>query len=163
MTATPDKKPNILLIQGPNLHYLGKREPDKYGHLSAAELDDIVRLHAEETGYNLSIFYTNHEGAAIDRLYKAVEEESMDGLVMNPAGWSDSGSAPLRYCIMALAKPYVEVHIRNQYQRAIVSTLADLAFGVIQGFGNPDCYLLGLDAMNRHLVREAQQGSMSRS
>lgn len=143
--------PRILLVQGPNLHFLGRREPDKYGSMSAADLDTLLQAQAQATGFELSIFYTNTEGQALDRIYTALEADALDGLVMNPAAWSDAPSPSLRYCIMAVNRPYVEVHIRNQYQRSIVSSLADLAIGVIQGFGNPACYEMGLNAMYRHL------------
>jgi 3-dehydroquinate dehydratase II len=121
--------------------------------VSAAELDDMLRKHAKEYGYTLSIFYTNSEGAALDRLYQAVEE-GVNGLVMNPGGWSHAGHS-LRYCLQGINLPYVEVHIRNQYKMKVVSTLADLAVGAIQGFGI-DSYFLGLDAMLRVLNRDSK-------
>lgn len=147
------RNPRILLVQGPNMNWLGKRQPELYGHTSADDVDAICRDHAQKTGYDLTIFYTNSEGAALDRIYQAVEHEDMDGLVMNPAAWSVGGGTSLRYCIMGIDRPYVEIHIRNQYVMKTVSTLADLAVGVVQGFGI-DSYLLGLDAMYRHLRLE---------
>lgn len=156
MTEQTNPAPRILLMQGPNLNYLGKRQPEIYGRTTAAELDELCRAHAREAGYTLSIFYTNSEGDALDRIYAAVEEEGMDGLVMNPASWSVGGGTSMRYCILGIGKPYVEVHIRNQYAMGTVSTLADLAVGVVQGFGT-DSYLLGLEAMHRHLRRAAVQ------
>lgn len=152
------KEPRITLIQGPNLHFLGRREPEKYGKLSARALDELLMRHANTTGFRLSIFYTNSESAAIDHIYNLVERDEIDGLVMNPAAWSDSVSPPLNYCIKAVKVPYVEVHIRNQYQRNIMSSLGGLAFGVIQGFGNPQCYLMGLSAMHHFLVSESPDG-----
>lgn len=148
--ANIEKKYHILLLQGPNLNWLGKREPELYGKVSAAELDDMLRKHAEKNDYKLTIFYTNSEGAALDRLYQAVEE-GVDGLVMNPGGWSHAGHS-LRYCLQGINLPYVEVHIRNQYKMKVVSTLADLAVGAVQGFGI-DSYFLGIDAMLRVLAR----------
>jgi len=145
------KKPAIFLLQGPNMNYLGKREPELYGRTTAAELDEICRRHAADRDYDLTIFYTNSEGAALDRIYEAIDRDEIDGLVMNPAAWSVGAGASMRYCLMSIARPYVEVHIRNQYQMKNVSTLADLAVGVVQGFGI-DSYILGLDAMYRHLT-----------
>lgn len=148
MTHSP---PHVLLLQGPNMNYLGKRQPELYGRTTAAELDAICYDHAQQIGLKLSIFYTNSEGAALDRIYKAVEEEDMAGIVMNPAAWSvGSAGTSMRYCLMSIDRPYVEVHLRNQYQMKNVSTLADLAIGVVQGFGIHS-YILGLDAMKRHL------------
>lgn len=146
------RRPHILLLQGPNMNWLGRRQPDLYGHTTAAELDDICRRHAAENEYELDIFYTNSEGAALDHIYALIEAEKLDGLVMNPAGWSVGGGSSMRFCLMSIESPYIEVHIRNQYKMQNVSTLADLADGVIQGLGI-DSYLLALDGMNRLLTR----------
>ncbi|MBO9513062.1 MAG: type II 3-dehydroquinate dehydratase [Variovorax sp.] len=140
--------PRILLIQGPNLNYLGKRQPELYGTTTAAELDAMVHAHAARHGYVLSTFQTNTEGVALDRIYEEMER-GLDGLIMNPGAWSFEGSA-MRFCLMSIDRPYVEVHIRNQYQMKHVSTLADLAVGAVQGFG-VHSYLLGLDALLHHL------------
>lgn len=149
--AKSTKKHHILVLQGPNMNYLGKRQPELYGTTTAAELDEMMREHARRNGYKLSIFYTNSEGAGVDRLYQAVDE-GVDGLVMNPASWSFDGHA-MRFCLLSINLPYIEVHIRSQYKMKHVSTLAEVAIGVIQGFG-VDSYLLGLDAMLRILNRE---------
>lgn len=146
------RSPYILLLQGPNMNWLGRRQPDLYGHTTAAELDDICRSHAADHRYELDIFYTNSEGVALDHIYALMEAEKLDGLVMNPAGWSVGGGSSMRFCLMSIERPYIEVHIRNQYKMQNVSTLADLADGVIQGLGI-DSYLLALDGMNRLLTR----------
>ena len=145
---TSPQTPKILLIQGPNLNYLGKRQPELYGTTTAAELDAMVHAHAAKNGYQLTTFQTNTEGFALDRIYSEMET-GLDGLIMNPGSWSFEGSA-LRFCLMSIARPYVEVHIRNQYQMKHVTTLGDLAVGVVQGFG-VHSYLLGLDALVTHL------------
>jgi len=84
--------PNILLIQGPNLSYLGRRQPEIYGRTSAAELDAMLLEHARANKYRLEIFYTHSEAAAIERLYRAVDEK-IDGLVMNPAAFTLNGES----------------------------------------------------------------------
>lgn len=145
-------RPRILLLQGPNMNWLGKRQPELYGRTTAAELDQICRQHAQDTGYDLTIFYTNSEGAALDRIYALMEDDALDGLVMNPAAWSVGSGASMRFCLMSIDRPYIEVHIRNQYKMQNVSTLADLATGVVQGLGI-DSYLLALDGMYRLLTR----------
>lgn len=144
MSAPPPL--HVLLLQGPNLAFLGRRQPELYGTTSAAELDAMCQEHAARNGYRLSIFYTNSEGAALDRIYQAFEE-GLGGLVMNPGAWSHAGHS-LRHCLQGVAVPYVEVHLRNQYKMGLTSNLADLASGVIQGLGLHS-YLLGLDAMLR--------------
>lgn len=82
----------ILLLQGANTTFLGRRQPQLYGTTSAAELDAMLLAHAKNNGFELELFYSNIEGEAINRLYRAVDE-GFDGLVMNPAGgwgWVES-------------------------------------------------------------------------
>jgi 3-dehydroquinate dehydratase-2 len=134
----------ILLIQGANLNYLGRRQPEIYGTTTAAELDAMLLAHAKANRYQLEIFYSNIEGEAINRLYRAVDE-GVQGLVMNPAGFNHAGYA-LRDCILALPFPYVEVHITNIEKRGIKSVLAPTAVGSVFGFGMSS-YILGLEAM----------------
>lgn len=142
--------PNILLIQGPNLSYLGRRQPEIYGKTSAAELDAMLLEHAREGKYRLEIFYTHSEAAAIERLYRAVDEKC-DGLVMNPAAFIFAGYA-LRDTLRAVPFPYVEIHITNIEKRGIHSILAETAVGLIAGFGMKS-YFLGLDALLDHLAK----------
>jgi Dehydroquinase class II len=80
----------ILLVQGANLTFLGRREPAIYGTTTAAELDAMLQSHARKHDYVLDIFYSNIEGEAINRIYRAVDE-GFDGLVMNPAGFTYAG------------------------------------------------------------------------
>jgi 3-dehydroquinate dehydratase-2 len=136
--------PKLLLIQGPNMSYLGRRQPEIYGKTSAAELDRMLLAHARSNGYALEIFYTHSEAAAIERLYRAVDEK-IDGLVMNPAAFLFAGY-PLRDCLRAIPIPYIEVHMTNIERRGIHSILAETAVGVIAGFG-VQSYVFGLEAM----------------
>jgi 3-dehydroquinate dehydratase-2 len=149
----------ILLVQGPNLTFLGRREPHLYGTTTAAELDAMCRAHAREHRYELDIFYTYIEGEAIARIYRAVDD-GVDGLVMNPAGFIYAGYA-MRDCLAAVAPylPYVEVHITNIETRGIKSILAEKSVGFLAGFG-VDSYRLGLDAMLRVLA--ARKGVAAR-
>ena len=103
----------ILLIQGANLRWLGRRQPEFYGTTSAAELDERLRAHAAEHGYDLTIEYHDVEGEAIRRIYDAVEE-GMDGIVINPAGFTYAGYT-LRDCMLGVKDdiPVFEVHITN--------------------------------------------------
>ena len=134
----------ILLIQGANMVWLGKREPELYGKTSAAELDAMLMEHAKNHGYGLEIFYSNVEGEAIGRIYEAAAN-GVDGLVMNPAGFVYAGYA-LRDCLKAVRLPYVEVHMTNINKRGMTSVLAPVAEGMITGLG-VSSYLLALDAM----------------
>lgn len=126
------------------MSYLGRRQPEIYGTVSAAQLDAMLQEHARAKGFQLEIFYTHVEGEAIARLYRAVDE-GFDGLVMNPAGFTHFGHA-LRDCVLTLPFPYVEVHMTNIAKRGLVSAVAPAAVGAIAGFGL-NSYLLGLDAV----------------
>jgi 3-dehydroquinate dehydratase-2 len=136
----------LLVLQGPNMSFLGRRQPELYGTTTAAELDLMLHEHARANAYDLEIFYTHIEGEAIARLYQAVDE-GIDGLVMNPAGFLYSGYA-LRDCLRAVSFPYIEVHITNIEKRGMHSVLAEAGVGVIAGFGLQS-YFLGLEAMLR--------------
>jgi 3-dehydroquinate dehydratase II len=134
----------ILLLQGANMSYLGRRQPELYGTTTAAELDAMLLDHAKANAYHLDIFYTHVEGEAIARLYRAADE-GVQGLVMNPAGFNYAGYA-LRDCVLSLSFPYVEVHMTNIEKRGIRPLLGGAAVGCIFGFG-VDSYVLGLEAM----------------
>ena len=134
----------ILVLQGANMSFLGRRQPEIYGTSTAAELDAMLVAHAKANAYELQIFYTHVEGEAIGRLYRAANE-GVQGLVMNPAGFNYAGYA-LRDCVLALPFPYVEVHMSNIEKRGIRSVLAGAAVGSVFGFG-VHSYVLGLEAM----------------
>ena len=143
----------ILLIQGANMVHLGKREPEFYGSTTASELDIMLQQHARSKRYELEIFYTNIEGEAINRIYQAAAE-GVNGLVMNPAGFSYAGYA-LRDCVKGAALPYVEVHMTNVEARGIKCVVAPVADGVIFGLGTHS-YVLGLEGM-LHLLSCAKK------
>ena len=126
------------------MSYLGRRQPEIYGTTTAAELDEMLLAYAREQTFALEIFYSNIEGEAIDRLYRAVDE-GFDGLVMNPAGFGYAGYA-LKDCLAALPFPYIEVHMTNIEKRNIRPITRSVAKCVIFGFGIQS-YFLGLDAM----------------
>jgi 3-dehydroquinate dehydratase-2 len=144
----------ILLVQGANLTFLGRREPEIYGTTTAAQLDAMLQRHAQDHEYQLDIFYTNIEGEAINRIYRAVDE-GFDGLVMNPAGFTYAGFA-LKDCIKGAGLPYVEVHISNIAKRNIHCVLSDVAEGFITGFGMHS-YILGLQAIMEILRARRQE------
>lgn len=134
----------ILLVQGANMAWLGRREPEIYGTTTAAELDAMLLARARELDVALDIFYTHVEGEAIGRIYQAADEGT-GGILMNPAGFVHAGHA-LRDCVRAVALPYIEVHMSNIEARGIRSVLAEAARGTIAGFGLRS-YFMGLDAL----------------
>ena len=141
----------ILLIQGANMAWLGRRQPEIYGTTTAAELDRMLHDHAKRLGCDLEIFYTHIEGEAIGRLYQAVDD-GIDGLVMNPAGFTHAGYALRDAILGCTGLPYVEVHVSNLEKRGFRSVLASAAIGSVAGFGL-DSYRLGLEALVAHLER----------
>lgn len=147
--------PKILLMQGANMAWLGRRQPEIYGTTTAAELDAVLRERATRLGCDLDIFYTHIEGEAIARLYQAMDD-GIDGLVMNPAGFTHAGFALRDAIFGCTGLPYVEVHISNLETRGFRSALAPAAVGSVAGFGL-DSYRLGLEAMVAHLARNPKQ------
>ena len=145
----------ILLLQGANMVWLGKREPELYGTITAEELDSLMRERADSLGIQLDIFYANIEGEAIARIYQGAKD-GIDGLLMNPAGFTYAGFA-LRDCIKAVALPYVEVHMTNIERRGTRSVLAEVANGVVAGLGISS-YLRGLDGLLDVIGLENQDG-----
>ena len=125
----------IVVVNGPNLNLLGKREPQIYGTRSMADLVKTVRGKARALGVEVRIFQSNHEGALIDFLQK--EAPGSLGIVINPGALAHS-SVALFDCLQALAVPAVEVHISNIHAREEFrskSVTARAAHGVITGLG----------------------------
>jgi 3-dehydroquinate dehydratase-2 len=145
----------ILVIHGPNLSTLGRRQPELYGSKTFADINDAVVAYAAEWGWKASIFQSNHEGAIID----ALEEQYglIDGIMINPGSFSHYGLA-LRDALAAVNVPIVEVHLTNIHAREAwrsTSVTAEVARGIISGFGWRS-YLLGLDALRGILTEGAR-------
>jgi len=135
----------ILVLNGPNLNLLGRREPDQYGRMTLKEIEDELRSYAASREAEIRFVQTNHEGALIDAIQNAIGWA--DAIVVNPAGLTHT-SVGLRDAIVAAAIPAVEVHLSNIYRREEFrrqSLIADVVAGQITGFG-PFSYLLGLQA-----------------
>ncbi len=138
----------ILLIQGANMEYLGRRQPELYGTTTAKELDSLMRRHARRLGIALEIFYTNTEGEAVSTIFRA-DRAGIDGVLFNPAGFLHAGHA-LRDCLKSIAAPAIEIHMTNIEKRGYGSVTAEAAVGMVAGFG-VDSYVLALEAMVRRL------------
>ena len=134
----------LLLVQGANMEWLGKRQPELYGTTTAAELDAMLLGRARELGVDLEIVYTNVEGEAVSAIYRAMRA-GLDGLLFNPAGFLHAGYA-LRDTLRSIDVPAIEIHMTNIEKRGFGSITAEAAVGMIAGFG-VDSYLLALDAI----------------
>ena len=125
----------ILILNGPNLNLLGKREPEIYGSMPFEAY--LEHLRSRFPAHEIAYFQTNHEGVLIDKLQEA--DNQYDGVVMNPGGYAHTSIA-LADCIRAIGIPVVEVHIsdiskREPYRRH--SYTAEACAGCIKGLGLP--------------------------
>ena len=135
----------ILLLHGPNLNMLGKREPAIYGRQTLDDIVTAVRALAAELEVEVDSYQSNGEGDLVTRLQRAANE--CDAIVFNPGAYTHTSIA-LRDAVLAVGLPVVEVHLSNVYKRESFrrrSYLADVVEGQITGFG-VDSYLLGLRA-----------------
>ena len=126
----------ILVIHGPNLNLLGKREPEVYGRLSLQDINQSLTLHAQKAGFSLSTFQSNWEGAIVDRIHQA-QDDGTQFIIINPAALTHT-SVALRDALLGVALPYIEVHLSNVHARETFrhhSYLSDKAVGVICGLG----------------------------
>jgi len=136
----------ILVIHGPNLNLLGKREPEIYGKDTLADIDEKIAQKAEELGLSVETFQSNHEGALIDRIQQAAEDCS--GIVINPGAYTHTSIALLD-ALLAVDRPVIEVHLSNIHRRESFrqhSYTAKAATGIIAGLG-ANSYLLAMEAM----------------
>jgi len=143
---------NLLLLNGPNLGLLGTREPGIYGKSTLADIETLLRGQAEALGHKLEAFQSNAEHALVERIHAA--RGKVDFILFNPAAFTHT-SVSLRDALLAVAIPFIEVHLSNVAAREDFrqrSYFADIAAGTIAGFGVAS-YELGLLAANRLLAR----------
>lgn len=135
----------ILVIHGPNLNLLGKREPGIYGKITIAEVNKKLEDMAKKNKVAIEIFQSNHEGEIVDKIGKSKNTCSV--LLINPAAYTHT-SVAIRDAILATGIPTIEVHISNIYSREDFrhdSLIAPVAKGQISGFGM-DSYIYGMEA-----------------
>jgi 3-dehydroquinate dehydratase-2 len=126
----------IGILNGPNLNWLGKREPGVYGSQSLADLESTLLSLAPKLGCDLTFFQSNHEGELIDKIYEWTEA-GLQALVINPGGYTHTSIA-LRDAISGSGLPAIEVHISNIHKRESfrhTSLTAPVCIGSIVGLG----------------------------
>lgn len=144
---------NILILHGPNLNLLGTREPEQYGEASLPELNAQLTALAQELGHSLKALQSNSESVLIDQIH-LTQANATDFIIINPAAYTHTSIA-LRDALLAVAKPFIEVHLSNIYRREHFrqhSYFSDIAEGVISGLGTQS-YLLALRYAHHYLLR----------
>jgi len=145
----------ISVINGPNLDMLGTREPSLYGSLSISDINKQIKAKADKLGVEIDIFQSNFEGEIVERIHSLYG--NFDGFIINAAAYTHTSIA-IRDAALSISLPFIEVHLSNVYKRESFrhkSYLADIALGVISGFGYLS-YTLALEALVGHIRAQAQ-------
>ena len=138
---------DILVLNGPSLNLLGRREPDLYGHRSLQEIMEDLERFAATCGHALHHEQHNAEGGLVDAIHRAAND-GVDYIIINPAAYTHTSIA-IRDALLAVAIPFVEVHLSPVQSRESfrqISYFSDIALGVVSGFQG-DSYLLALQAI----------------
>lgn len=135
----------ILVIHGPNLNLLGKREPEIYGRLTLDDINRNLDRQAKKMNANVTFFQSNAESELIDRIQHAISDGT-DFIIINPAAYTHT-SVAIRDALAGVSIPFIEVHLSNIFSREAFrhhSYFSDLAVGIISGLGAKG-YELALD------------------
>ena len=147
----------ILVIHGPNLNLLGKREPEVYGHLTLDDINQQLSAQAKNATLELDSFQSNWEGAIVDRIHQA-QQDGVQYIIINPAALTHT-SVAVRDALLGVAIPFIEVHLSNVHAREAFrhhSYLPDKAIGVICGLGAKG-YAAALD----YIIEKIQSSKQS--
>lgn len=136
MNATKKQPKHVLVLHGPNLNMLGKREPGIYGSQTLADIENELTILAKQNNVHLESFQSNAESALIDRIHQSYD--IVDFIIINPAAYTHT-SVALRDALLSVGIPYIEVHLSNVYKREAFrkhSYFSDKAIAVISGCGS---------------------------
>ena len=147
----PDKsRKRVLVIHGPNLNMLGKREPEIYGHESLDQINKQLVEQGRGVGIDVVTFQSNHEGVIVEEIQEALG--NYHGIIINPAAYTHT-SVAIRDALAMLDIPVIEVHLSNIHKREPFrhqSMIEDIAAARIAGFGSHG-YMLGLEGLAKIL------------
>lgn len=152
MPNDTDNPTNILVLHGPNLNLLGRREPEIYGRVTLDEINSRLVEAGARLNCKIIAMQSNHEGVLVDAIHDAFGK--YQGIIINAGAYTHTSIA-LRDALAGVAIPVVEVHLSNIYQRESFrhhSYIAPIAVGQISGFG-AESYYLGLQALVNHLQK----------
>jgi len=141
----------VLILHGPNLNLLGRREPEVYGRMTLEEINASLSELGHALGLSVECFQSNHEGVLIDRIH-AAQTEGYAALIINPGGLTHTSIA-LRDALAGVALPAIEVHLSNIHAREAFrreSYIAPVVIGQIAGLG-AEGYQLALRALATRL------------
>ena len=145
---------SVLILNGPNLNMLGRREPEVYGSQTLNDINASLEAVAKGVDVSLTFFQSNHEGALVDTIQDALNLHQ--GILINPGAYTHT-SVAIRDAIAAVAIPTVEVHLSNIHKREAFrhhSYIAPVAVGQISGFG-ADSYRIGLEGLVSYIRRDS--------
>ncbi len=143
----------ILILHGPNLNLLGKREPENYGTKTLQEINTLLAALAGELKIETEIHQSNSETFIVEKIQASLD--NFDGILINPAAYTHTSIA-IRDAITAVYRPCVEVHLSNIHAREEfrhTSLIAPVCIGQVSGFGH-NSYLLGLRALVEYIKEE---------
>lgn len=157
----------VLLINGPNLNLLGKREPHIYGTTTLADVESQAQTQAQSLGITLQTFQSNHEGAIVDRIQEAAgwgpngdrnPEGKLSAIIINPGAYTHT-SVAIRDALAGVDIPFIEVHISNVHAREAFrhhSYLSEKAVAVVAGLGVFG-YQVALEYVSKHLKIKGEE------
>lgn len=143
---------NIVILHGPNLNLLGNRESEHYGAATLSDINNQLLTLANELGHEITTTQSNSESVLIDQVQQCLPAQT-DFIIFNPAAFTHTSIA-LRDALLAVNKPFIEVHLSNIYRREAFrqhSYFSDIAVGVICGLG-AEGYLLALRYAHHYLT-----------
>ena len=149
--TTPAHPPRILVIHGPNLNMLGRRDPSWYGKATLEDINVEISRKAESFGMVVETFQSNHEGAIVEKIQHAME--GYDAVIINPAAYTHT-SVAIRDALEILTIPIIEIHLSNIYKRESFrhrSYVADVATARIAGFGKTG-YIMAVEALAKMIA-----------